>query len=75
MKIEKIWTVQFDALHEGQCFEWSGMVFMKAYIYMDAAGNIKDGRWAVKLSDGEIFDQWTGTEECTLYEKARVTLI
>lgn len=75
MKIEKIWTVPFDAMAEGQCFEWNGMVFVKANLYMDEAGNLDKRRWAVSLKDGEIFDEWAGTEECTLYEKARVVLI
>lgn len=75
MNIEKIWTVTFDEIHDGQCFEYNGLIFMKVYAYLDDAGNLDERRLAVNLNSGGVEDDWSGAEHCTLYNNAKVVLI
>lgn len=72
MKISRQGMITFDEVHDGQCFECSGLIFIKTYSCIIDC--VDQRRLATNLFSGSLTGSWTGSEECTLYENAEVIL-
>lgn len=67
MKIEKTWTVKFEDVPVGKCFEYNGNLYIRSFYADDKA------KYSTSLTCGQII-HINPKDEVTIYDNAKVVL-